>query len=107
LFASRFVIRFGKQAGDGIAGELWGKAGDGVQGAFADACGALRIGLLGFRKSVAQTERIELIDSEDSDATVRTTGTASQPFAAALRGVGQGGVDDLDELLIAGGRGHR
>jgi hypothetical protein len=45
---------------------------------------------------------VELIDGEDAVATMRAAGTAGQPFAAALHGVGEGGIHDLNELLISG-----
>jgi hypothetical protein len=109
-FAIVVVIGFIEQAGGGIARVFGGKAGDGIESAFADAGGAVGVGLFGICKTVLEAKRVELIDGEHPVATVRATGTAGQPFAAALHGVGEGGVDDLDELLISwrwGGTSHR
>ncbi len=91
-FAIFVVVGFIEQAGGGVAGVFGGKAGDGVQSAFADAGGAVGVVLFGLRETVAQAEGVELIDGEDAVATMRAAGTAGQPFAAALHGVGEGGI---------------
>jgi len=48
-----------------------------------------------------QAKRVERADGENADATLRASGAAHEPMAAATGGVGEGGVDDLNELLVA------
>lgn len=98
------VFGFIEDTGGRIAGVLGGKSSDRVQGAFADASGAVGVFFFGLCQAVPKAERVELIDGKDSVTTMRTAGTAGQPFAAATHGVGEGSVDDLDEFLISGGR---
>jgi hypothetical protein len=62
-----------------------------------------RVGLGEFGESFAQSNRIEGIDGEDADAALAATGMTDEPFAAAASGVGESGIDDLDEFVIASG----
>src|SRR5215472_10583237 len=43
------------------------------------------------------------MDREYTDAALRASGPAGQPMAAFASRLGQGGVDDLNQLLIPGG----
>jgi predicted dehydrogenase len=88
---------FGEDAGDRVAGKI-GEV-DGM-GAVGDLGGAVGIGASEFGESVAQAEGIGLGDWENADATLAATGTAGEPCAAALRGVNQGGIDDIDQLVF-------
>ena len=54
-----------------------------------------------FRETLAQPENVQLIDGKHSDATLRTARTTNKPLATSTRGIGQGGVHDLDQLLIS------
>jgi hypothetical protein len=70
--------------------------------ASANRVGALRIGGVERGEAFAQASGIELRDREDADAALRASGSAQQPGAGAAAGVGNGGIDDLDELSVAG-----
>lgn len=63
----------------------------------------LRRCLLEIGKATAQALGVELVDGKNSNTALRTSGTADQPCAAALGGIGQGGIHDLDEGAIFGG----
>jgi hypothetical protein len=90
-------------AGIRVAGKLRGEAGDGLFGAGANGCGASRIGRCERGESIAEAGGIEGRDGEDADAALGATGSALQPGAGAAGGIGDGGVDDLNELRVAGG----
>jgi hypothetical protein len=60
-----------------------------------------------FDESMLQASCIELGDGKHAYAALRAAGTAHEPGAAAAAGVGQGGVDDLDEFLVARRQVHR
>jgi hypothetical protein len=53
-----------------------------------------------FRESALQTSGIKLVDRKNSDAALCASGAADQPLAATARGVGEGGVDNLNQLAI-------
>jgi hypothetical protein len=55
---------------------------------------------------IAQAGGVELGDGEDADAALSACGRAFEPGAGAARGVGDGGIDDLDEVRVAGGKRH-
>jgi hypothetical protein len=57
-------------------------------------------------KSLPQTGRVELVDSEDADAALCATRLADKPIATAACGVGQRCIQDLHQLGIAR-RKHR
>jgi hypothetical protein len=51
-------------------------------------------------ESSPQTERIELIDGEYADATLRASRSAGQPLPASPADISQSRVHDLNQLLI-------
>jgi hypothetical protein len=51
---------------------------------------------LKLRRSVAQSRSVELVDGENTDATLRATLAADEPVTASARSVGQGGVHNLN-----------
>ncbi len=93
---------FVEQAGAGISGKIGSDAREGLLGAPADGCGALRIGRVEGGEAFTQAGGVELRDGEYADAALGASGSAFEPCAGAARGVGNGGVDDLDELGVAG-----
>jgi hypothetical protein len=68
---------------------------------FADLSRAHRSALLELRESLLQTENVQLINRKYSNATLRATWPASQPFTTPARGIGQRSVNDLDQGLIS------
>jgi hypothetical protein len=50
---------------------------------------------------------VEGVDGEGAVTTLGTAGAANEPGAGLLRRVGESGVDDLDELGVAGGERHK
>ncbi len=93
---------FVKQASAGISGEIGSDAREGLLGAPADGCGALRIGRVEGGEAFTQAGGVELGDGEYADAALGASGSAFEPSAGAAGSVGNGGVDDLDELGVAG-----
>ena len=65
-----------------------------------DAICARRIVYFEIGQSLPQSRGIQLIDGEYANATLRASRTTHEPFAAALGGVSQGGVNDLDQRAI-------
>ena len=63
---------------------------------------ALRILLFEFYQSLSQPDGVQLIDGKHSHATLRATRPAGQPVAAFLKGIGQRGIHNLNQLLVAG-----
>ena len=49
---------------------------------------------------------VERVDGKGSAAALRAGDAAGEEAAGAARGVGQGGVDDLDKLGVARGKRH-
>ena len=49
-----------------------------------------------------QPRRVELADGEWADAALCASGATDEPRAAAPDGIGERGVDDLDEKTVAG-----
>ena len=72
-----------------------------VAGAIANLRGAVRDRSLPVRPASLQPKRVELVDGESSDATLRASRLADQPLAAAAGRIGQGRIDNLHQLLIA------
>jgi hypothetical protein len=97
----RFVV-FVEDAGSEVAGEPWVEAGKGVGDSGVDAGGFGRIGLLEGGKAFAEAGCVLVRDGEDSDAALGAAWSADEVVAAALVGVGYGGVNDLDEGLRHG-----
>jgi hypothetical protein len=64
-----------------------------------------RIGGFKFCEAVLQAESIELADREYTDAALRAPRAAYEPRAAATGGVGECGVDDLNQLPVPGRQG--
>ena len=93
---------FVENSGAGIAGKIFGEAGGGVLCAAADSGGAFGVTLREFVESALEPKRVELIDGEDADATLRASRAAGEPLAALAGDVGESGVDDLDEAVIGG-----
>ena len=74
---------------------------DTLFGSTTDAGCALGIGLFQIRQTMLQAQRVERADGENADATLRASGAAHEPMAATTGGVGEGGVDELNKLLVA------
>ena len=53
------------------------------------------------RETLPQPASVKLINGKYSDATLRTARTTNKPLATSTRGIGQGGVHNLDQLLIS------
>lgn len=92
-----------EEAGAWVAGEVRGEAGDGCAGARAEGGGAGRVGRIQVGESGAEAGRVELGDGKDADAALGASGSAFEVGAGAAGGVSDGGIDDLDELRVAGG----
>lgn len=56
--------------------------------------------------TVVQTRGVEGVDGKGSVAALGASRTADEPGAGALRGIGEDGVHDLHELVIARGEAH-
>jgi hypothetical protein len=97
---------FVEKAGARVAGEIWREAGDGLSRSLAEGEGAFGIGGIESGESLAQAGCVQLGDGEDADATLRASRSAQEPGAGAAGSVGDGGVNDLDELCVAGGERH-
>jgi hypothetical protein len=76
-------------------------------------CGcSLRIYCVESGEAGAETGGVQLRDGEDADAALSAAWSAFEIRAGAARGVGHGGVDNLDEMFVApcflgGGHGIR
>ncbi len=92
---------FVEKAGAGVAGKIGSEAVDGLAGAEAEGGGAFGIGGIEERKAFAEADGVELGDGEDADAALGASGSTQEPGAGAAGSVGDGGVDDLNELRIA------
>ncbi len=90
-----------QNAGDGVAGEFVSEPGDCFARTLADGARTLRGVTFQLSKPAAQPERIKLIDRKCSDTALRTSRAADQPFSALTGSIGEGGVDDLDQFLVA------
>lgn len=97
---------FVEKAGAGVAGKIGSEAVDGLAGAEAEGGGAFGIGGIEERKAFAEADGVELGDGEDADAALGASGSTQEPGAGAAGSVGDGGVDDLNELRIACGEWH-
>ena len=91
-----FVV-FVEDAGGEVAGEPGVEAGEGVGDAGADAWGSCWVGLFEGGEAFAEAGCVFVGDGEDADAALGAAGFADEVLAAALVGVGYGGVYDLDE----------
>jgi hypothetical protein len=60
----------------------------------------LRIHLLHFNQTVLQSHRIQLRNGKYADTALSASWTTRQPLTAASRGIGQSGIDNLNERLI-------
>jgi len=97
---------FVEKAGARVAGKIGSEASDGLPGTLAEGRGVFGIGRIESGESVAQADGVKLGDGEDADAALGASWRALEPGAGAAGGVGDGGVDDLDELRVAGGERH-
>jgi len=95
-----------EKAGSRVAGKIRSEASDGLPGALADGGGAFGIGRIESGESVAQAGGVKLGDGEDADAALGAPGSAFEPGTGAMCGVGDGGIDDLNEQRVAGGERH-
>jgi len=94
------LLALAQDSGRGISGETFRQAGDRIPSAFADRRGTLGIAGLQLCQPPSQSQGIELIDGESANAALRAPRTAHEPFSAPACGVGQRGVNDLNQLLI-------
>jgi hypothetical protein len=69
----------------------------------ANGGGAIRIDGVEGSEAFAETGSVELRDGKDADAALGASRSAEKEGAGAAGGVGNGGVDDVDELGIARG----
>ena len=86
-----------EDAGGAVAGEPWVEASQGVGYAGADALSFGWICLFECGEAFAETGCVLLGDGEDADAALGAAGFADEVVAAALIGVGDCRVYDLDE----------
>jgi hypothetical protein len=70
-------------------------------GPATNARGAGRIFCRELAEAFAQPRCVELVNGEDSVATLRATGTAYEEIAAATSRVGERGIEDLHKLVVA------
>ena len=70
----------------------------------ANRLGSLRFAADKLLKSLLQTGRVELMDSEDADAALGATGLADKPIATAARSVSQRCIKNLHQLGVACGK---
>jgi hypothetical protein len=100
------LFRRVQQAGYRVTGKARGEALDRFPRPLANGLRSFRLPAAKFLKSLLQTGRVELMDSEDADAALCAPGLADQPIATAARGVGQRRVNDLHQLGVTRGK-HR
>ena len=82
------LLAFIQQAAGRISGKILRKPGNRFPRALAHPVRTFRCMLLQIRKSLLETDGVELIYGKHSDAALRTPGTTRQPLAALARGVG-------------------
>jgi hypothetical protein len=87
-------------AGGWIAGKAGRQTADGFQGSLTDGRGFFWFFEIEGGESGAETGGVKLRDAEDADAALGASQAAVQPVARAAGGVGCGGIDDLDELVV-------
>ena len=97
-----FVV-FAEDAGGEVAGEPGVEAGEGVGYSCADAGGFGWVLLSESFEAFAEAVGVLVANGEDADAALGASGFADEVMAAALVGVGDGGVYDLDETSGANG----
>jgi hypothetical protein len=66
-----------------------------------DCCGSIWSERLQFAKTSSQAGSVELVDGKDTDAALGTSGAAREPISSTAGRVGQGGIDDLNEFVVA------
>ncbi len=100
-----FLLRFAfaEDAGDGVAGEVRGKFLPIFIGAVANFCCLFGGGDGQLCHAFAQALSVERVDGEGSVAALGAAGAADEMRAAAAGGVGEGCVDDLEELAVLWG----
>lgn len=94
------LLALAQDSGRGISGKSLRQASDRIPSAFPDRSGTPGMGGLQLRQSSPQSQGIELIDGKGADAALCATRTADEPVSAPACGVGQRGVNDLNQLLI-------
>ncbi len=80
------------------------EASEGGGDSGVDAVGFFGVGLFEGGEAFAEAGGVFVGDGEDSDAALGAAGMADEVMAAALVGVGYGGVYDLDEGGLMHGR---
>jgi len=99
----RFVgVVFVQHPGNRVARIVLGKPCDSLERTLAETRGPLWLLRFKFRQSLAQPDRIQLIDGKYPVATLRAPGLARQPLAAFLHGISQRRIHDLNQFLISG-----
>jgi hypothetical protein len=101
-----FELRVVDEAGVRVAGKKRSETSGRFTGALADGRGAVGIDGIEGGEAFAETGGVQLGDGKDADAALRASGSAEEEGAGAAGGIGNGGVDDVDELGVAGGE-HR
>jgi hypothetical protein len=94
---------FVDEAGVRIAGKIGRETGGRLTGALANGGGAIRIGGVEGSEAFAETGGVKLRDGKDADAALGASWSAEKESAGAAGGVGNSGIDDVDELGIARG----
>jgi hypothetical protein len=94
------------EAGNCVARKIGSKTGDGLPSAGSDGGGALWVGGVESGKAFAEAGSVELRDGENADAALGASWSALEPGAGAAGRVGYRGIDDLDEVRVAGGKRH-
>lgn len=95
-----------EDAGGAVAGKVGGVGGEPGLGAVFEGCRGLGIRGLQEAHPRLETGDIEGVDRESTVAALGAAGTAGEPGAGAVCSVGEGSVDDLDELAVARGQRH-
>lgn len=93
-----------ENAGGRIAGEIGGMDRDPGESTLTQSLSADGIVRREPEHVGAETGDIERIDGKGPGAALIAARAAGEPIAGLLRGIGQGGVEDLNELAVAGGK---
>src|SRR5580658_1730667 len=79
------IISFVQYAADRVAGKICRHARNRISSPRANSRSSLRRARFKLGEAAAQSRGIELIDGENSNAALRASRAANQPFAAASR----------------------
>jgi hypothetical protein len=98
--------RCAKNARLAIAGKVWAVIGEPGAGAELEVCGERWICGAQSGHSLAEARGIEGVDGEGAVAALCATDAAGEEVSGAAGGIGERGVDTLEKLGVARGKGH-